>query len=310
VLILLIVDKLWDVIKNPFCILRILILIERILFFCLASPLSTFWIYNTMLIENEWGGRGTGFLVSKPDEPGGNVGKVFLVTNKHVLNRQPSLREGATKIILHLNIRINSNTISGRSTSFPTVINNSKSYREHPSADVDVLAFDLTRLLVNNPNIVSQQLPLEKFATMSVIESEDVKIGEEILVIGYPSSLKHKDTNFPLVRQGIISTRIGEKLEAEFDGGDGSVKKRTLRGFFIDGGIIPGSSGSPVIMKPLTTRFKGENMTLQSINLLLGIIADTMYAPISVPQAETLGFAGLGIAFDAETIIETIKMFH
>ena len=275
----------------------------------MASPLSSFWIYNTMLIENEWGGRGTGFLVFMPDEPGSKMGRVFLVTNKHVLNRQPLLRDKATKIKLHLNIRTNSNTISARSTSFPTVINNVKSYREHPSPDVDVLAFDLTGLLANNTNIVSQQVPLERFATKSIIQSEDVKIGEEILVIGYPSSLKHKDTNFPLVRQGIISTTIGQELEAEFDGGDGKVKKRTLRGFIVDGGVIPGSSGSPVIMKPLTTRFIRENMTLQSITLLLGIIADTMYAPISVPQVDTLGFAGLGIAFDADTIIETIEMF-
>jgi len=178
-------------------VLRILILKENRLCCCLASPLSTFWIYNTMLIENQWGGRGTGFLVFKPDEPGSKAGRAFLVTNKHVLNRQPSLRDEATKIILHLNIRTNSNTIIGRSTSFPTVINNSKSYREHPSPHVDVLAFDLTGLLANNPNIVSQQLPLERFASKSVIQSEDVKIGEEILVIGYPSSLKHKDTNFP-----------------------------------------------------------------------------------------------------------------
>ncbi len=73
--------------------------------------------------------------------------------------------------------------------------------------------------------------------------------------------------------------------------------------------MIPGSSGSPVALKPLTTRYVRENIQIQSSTLLLGIIAETRYAPVRTPTFETLSFAGLGLAFDTETIIETIDLF-
>lgn len=118
----------------------------------MPSPVSSFWIYNTMLIENQWGGRGTGFLVFKPKVPGSNQGRVFLITNKHVINSKPRLRAESSHITLHLNIKGINNTISSKEVEFPTHIGNTKLYREHPSQDVDVIAFDITLLLVEYPH--------------------------------------------------------------------------------------------------------------------------------------------------------------
>jgi hypothetical protein len=59
-----------------------------------------------MLVENEYGGEGTGFLVFRPNKTESNEGKVFLITNKHVLNPDPEKREQAKKITLHLNRRM------------------------------------------------------------------------------------------------------------------------------------------------------------------------------------------------------------
>lgn len=129
-----------------------------------------------MLIENQWGGRGTGFLVFKPNQPGTNEGRVFLVTNKHVLNSEPKLRDQATVIILHLNIKNADNTISSKDAEFPTIIGNSKSYREHPSQDVDVIAFDITHLLVEYPTIESQSVPYNMLATKDLLAEKDIKI--------------------------------------------------------------------------------------------------------------------------------------
>jgi hypothetical protein len=50
-------------------------------------------------------------------------------------------------------------------------------------------------------------------------------------------------------------------------------------------------------------------MNIQSKNLLLGMIAETIYAPITVPRKATYGFAGLGLAFDGDTIVETSNLF-
>jgi hypothetical protein len=167
-------------------------------------------------------------------------GRVFLVTNKHVLNPNPKLRNEASEIIKHTD-----NSITSQEAEFPAVIGNNKSYREHASQDVDVLAFDITGLLVEYPMIESEALPIDNLATKAQIQEKDIKIGDEILVIGYPGGWRQKNTNFPLVRSGIISTRIGEELEDDYKQPDGSIRKRVLRGFLIDGAVIPGSSGSP-----------------------------------------------------------------
>jgi S1-C subfamily serine protease len=260
-----------------------------------------------MLIENQWRDRGTGFLVFKPNMPGTNEGRVFLITNKHVLNPDPELRETAEHVILHLNVKDVNNTISSKEAEFPTQIGNSKLYREHPSRDVDVIAFDITQLLLQHPIIQSQSVPYDMLATKKLLEEKDFKIGDEILVIGYPIGLKHRTTNFPLVRSGMISTRIGEELEDEKKEKDGTKRKRTLRGFLIDGAIIPGSSGSPVVQKPLTTRYVRDRIQMEtSPVMVLGIIAESQYAW----TADFQSFAGLGLAFDAETIAETIKLFY
>jgi hypothetical protein len=80
---------------------------------------------------------------------------------------------------------------------------------------VDVIAFDITPLLIENTNIEYQSVSYDMLATKKLLEERDIKIGDEVLVIGYPTGLKHKTTNFPLVRSGMISTRIGEELEDE-----------------------------------------------------------------------------------------------
>jgi hypothetical protein len=69
----------------------------------LASPIAETWIYATMLIENEWDGKGTGFLVFRAVS--NESGCIFLATNKHVLHKLPEKRQNATKIILHFNVR-------------------------------------------------------------------------------------------------------------------------------------------------------------------------------------------------------------
>lgn len=80
------------------------------------------------------------------------------------------------------------------------------------------------------------------------------KIGDQINVIGYPAGIRHRMTNFPIIRSGIISSMIGEELQDEVKSPDGKRRKRILRGFLVDGAIIPGSSGSPVVLPPVSVR--------------------------------------------------------
>jgi V8-like Glu-specific endopeptidase len=169
-----------------------------------------------MLVENEYGGEGTGFLVFRPNKPESNEGKVFLITNKHVLNPDPEKRDKATKITLHLNIQNENNNIVKQKVEMPTNIGSSKSFREHPSEDVDVIAFDITQLLVEYPSIKIQIATYEMLLTPDKIKDWDIKVGDPINVIGYPAGVRHRMTNFPIIRSGIISSMIGEELEDEY----------------------------------------------------------------------------------------------
>jgi hypothetical protein len=186
-----------------------------------------------------------------------------------------------------------------------------KHTREHPHPDVDVMAFDVTELLVQYPQIQIQIVTYDMFADSQTRERLDIKIADEILMIGYPLGLRHQATNFPLVTTGIITTHIGELIEEPQQQPDGSYRKRILRGFWINGTSIPGSSGSPVVLRPLTLRYvKGRIQMQTSSIVLLGVIAETKYFPAKMKNDYIPSLSGLGLAFDTETIKETIELFY
>jgi S1-C subfamily serine protease len=275
----------------------------------MGSPISETWVYATMIIKNEWDQLGTGFLVFRPIDE--KQGKIFLVTNKHVINEKKELRERASEITIFLNIKKEDGTTAGEVAKLLLSFKDGqKKWREHPERDVDVLAIDITDLIVKYPQIEKKWAGYSDFGVKEKLQELDVTIGDEIMVIGYPMGLKHRTTNFPLVRSGIIATKIGESLEDEIEEEDGEIRKRTLRGFLIDGATIPGSSGSPIVLKPVPARFTKKGIIMGgSPAILLGMLAETRYAPIRVGEGVILSFAGLGLAFDAETIKETIELF-
>lgn len=270
----------------------------------MASPIADSWIYATTRIENEWGGKGTGFLVFRALDA--NRSKIFLCTNKHVLNQDEKKRQTAKKIICYLNETDKDGKIVGVKQELPlTFSNGTKCWKEHPDKDVDVLVFDITGLINQRPNIVRKFVTYDLFADKDTLSKQDITIGEEILVLGYPQIFPQYKSNFPIVRQGIIATQIGEKYIDEMNN-----KKRVLRGFLIDGGILPGSSGSPVILKPVTGRIVNENILMGFVTpYLLGIIAEYRVTPLQTNKDIILPYTGIGFAFDASTIKETIELF-
>jgi hypothetical protein len=262
----------------------------------------------TVLVENEQGGVGTGFLVGRQRDE--TTDKVFLVTNKHVLHPDPSGRVQARAVRLHMNTRTASGDIAAWNTAHPLRYTDGRpNWKEHPDRDVDVLAIDVTNVMVAHPQLERKYLDYSIFLTEKAKRELDIGAGDEILVLGYPLGLRHRKTNFPLVRAGIIATRLGEELEDEVR--DGSVtRKRVLRGFLYDGASIPGSSGSPMFFRPRDTRRMGDAVAVISVPpYLVGIVAETRYAPIRTPTGTIPSFAGLGLAFDGATIKETIELF-
>lgn len=258
-----------------------------------------------MLIENDWAENCTGFLVGQRVSDVGDY-KIFLVSNKHALPNDPVLREQAGEITLHCNVRGPNGTTVGATPVLPLrFADGSRIWQEHPDPDVDVLAFDVTHLVTAIPRIQWRFARDVDFADKEKLEQWDITIAEDVLVVGYPSGITQGTANLPLVRAGIIATRIGECFADEVEE-NGVARPRVVRGFLVDGATVRGSSGSPVVLKPSVGRVvKGTvQANVRSSALLLGIIAETLYAPVT---NYIQSFAGLGLAFDAETVLETIE---
>lgn len=286
----------------------------------IASPIANTWLKATIKIENEWGNNGTGFLVFREIKQ--NLGKTFLVTNKHVLNEEPNKRESARHLKLFVNIERNDGTIVGQSFEKVSLldVNGKRLWREHENPDVDVLAVDISWLLNSQPKLHKALIHYSDFITPALMKTQDVTIADEVLLIGYPSGLAHASTNFPLVRQGLIATRIGEKINIEVNDSAGKKTMVEIPAFLIDATVIPGSSGSPVILKPvqgLTIKGNsGEAKVLPSKNpYLLGIVSATrkVLLPLRKDKDGRIlyfpALEGLGLVYDADTIKETIELF-
>lgn len=273
----------------------------------MSSPIESTWAHSTVLLERATGGRGTGFLVGRPLVE--DRWRLFLITNKHVLSPDPAIRQSMTSIGLHVNV-LKNGVVAGEKVDYPLEDASGKWWREHPDAGIDVLAIDAIPLFSARKDLANKFVPEELFAPAAKRKELDVTAGEEIITVGYPSGLRQGKTNAPLIRQGIIATRIGEELHEEIPQPGGGVSIRKSRAFLIDGATIPGSSGSPVVLKPVTGRFQGNNIMMGGAPpVLLGIIAETRFAPIQTTGGPVLGFAGLGFAFDVETVIEVMNLF-
>jgi len=186
----------------------------------------------------------------------------------------------------------------------------SKRYREHQDVDTDVAAIEVTDVMQLNPTIEKRWVSYDLFGDKDKRAELDITVGEEIVTIGYPLGLRQGDSNFPLIRQGVIATKIGAFLKDKVHTATGKPRDRTLRAFLIDGATVPGSSGSPVILKPVIGRLQGNSIMLGTPPaVLLGIVAETKYAPVQFGTGVIPSFAGLGLAFEVETIRETIELF-
>lgn len=275
----------------------------------MASPIALGWLYATVPIDNPQGESGTGFLVFRTIAQ--DQGRVFLVTNKHVVHRDPALRKTVGHIVCHFNTKNPDGSIGKAAGQVQfKLADGSVRYREHPDPDTDVAAVDVTDIINLNPNLEKRWAGYQDFAEVAKREELDITVGEEIMTVGYPLGLRQGDTNFPLVRQGVLATKIGYPIKDKVIDAAGAVRDRTLRAFLIDGATIPGSSGSPVVLKPVIGRQVKSTILMGTAQpVLLGIVAETKYAPVQLGGGAIPGFAGLGLAFDVETVRETIELF-
>lgn len=256
-----------------------------------------------MVVRTEEGGVGTGVLVGKidpvaitdtgwPEDPWSKEpSRIFLVTARHVLGDNASVIEST------LRYYIDFNAISGaglvRASAEFTIENEPRNWRVHPDADVDIAALDVTGFIAAQPAIRFSACPLTEIANPISILKKDIAVADEIFALGYPTGLSQGDTALPIARKGILATSPRIPLLEH------GIKKSA---FLIDGAIIPGSSGSPLICASEFFLAADLEMT-PNRPILLGIVTDQMQG---IDAGE---YIHLGRVHHAVTIIETLLEF-
>ena len=154
-------------------------------------------------------------------------------------------------------------------------------------SDVSVSSFD-----------VSYLLPFDK------ITSYHFNIGSQVFVLGYPSGITSLRSNYPIAKFGYIASIPGNEFSINTTAPDrtGVKKEVNITGklLIIDGLIVPGNSGGPVILPSIIKNRinpetkKWEYLTKPTENLVIGVLSGNF------------GKSGLSIVYCADYIVETI----
>jgi hypothetical protein len=281
----------------------------------MANLLSENILYTTIAIVDDDGKQaGTGFLVADTvpelNEHGQNIPTwrapkthAYLATARHVLGGNASAIGSTTSY----DLRYSGTPADGfiaRHKRFE-VRSTPKNWAVHPNPEIDVAILDVTDWVRGICDGHFKFWPLSEMANAVNLAAVHCDAGDEVFVLGYPLTLRQGKTNLPLVRQGVLATSPRRRLQNPGDG-------KELRGFLVDGAIMPGSSGSPVVST--SKRFLPGDLEVTSNRpLILGVVAqewgrgDLQRYNASYKNDEQIGsYANLGFVHPGATIIETI----
>jgi hypothetical protein len=242
---------------------------------------------------------GSGFLVFVPVDTNG-FGRVLLITNKHVLPKPTESKTITVKIPYKLENSFTFIQFTVEIFNKSNILNHN--IRFHGDKNTDVAAIDITDI-VNLRKLSLNPIHSSFLLKKSEYQTHNIGLGNEIFIIGYPSSIYDEQTASPIVRQGTIASYpyhdfYFNKSLLEKD----STLPNPLKGFLIDGSIFGGSSGSMVILKTSWEMTDPKRFAfVKEVNYILGIISRN----ISIKNQSL----DIGIVFSSDNILEVINEF-
>lgn len=224
---------------------------------------------------------GTGFIFSFPDEKNTNQSIPLLITNFHVL-------ENVQSGIIEFSVQEDGLPLKDKvaSVSFDnSIISNSR------LGDLDLIAIPIATIIndLTNKGISVFYKSILPDIIPSSKQINELSAIEDLTFIGYPSGIIDEINKSPLIRKGITATPIWNNFNGKPE-------------FLIDGGVYPGSSGSPVFIYNQGSYATKEGITIGSRLYFVGVIYATQ-----VHGGNT--FLNLGKAINSVTLLKELKLF-
>lgn len=156
-------------------------------------------------------GTATGFFYQD------DKGRVFLITNEHVLRDASLLKASAH--------------IREKKVDLPLWDANGKKLWECLGNEIDVAALKIPEDLLGKLWWYTAEA---SFKEGDILNTAEIPLGLPVLALGYPLGFCDKDNYYPIVRGATVATLPSWGFKRE-------------QCFLIDGRLHPGMSGSPVI---------------------------------------------------------------
>lgn len=260
---------------------------------------------------------GTGFLIGvTPDDTKDQKGAIFLVTNKHMLGcwnpvegKVVSINDWITVRLYRKKPESSGPVIDVRvQLKHPDGSLDTSQVALHRDSSVDVAVVSLERSILKTKGFEGisplRGLKRDYFKSFDSLRDGFTDIGNLVFALGYPRGITSVLTNRSVAKAGYLAAIPGEELALNTkwmtcDGKEGSM---IVRGklLLIDGLIVPGNSGGPVLL-PAGQSF-GQDLTsglfqirMTKNNRIIGIVSSG------------LGPSGLSYAYSSDYIHELIE---
>ena len=257
---------------------------------------------------------GTGFLVSREVISGSNTGRAyFLVTNKHMVSDWTLSDGSISKFNEFIDVHFyNSNMAAINQPTRIDLLDQKGDIRSnvvyvHPGKTIDLVIIFINSALKDLSSLNLSAFDVSFLRPFTAITSMHFNIGSQVFVLGYPFGITSLGTNYPVAKFGFIAATPGEAFSINIKDTNRARIKSTVRLegklLIIDGLIVPGNSGGPVLLPSvIKTRInpetgKWEHWTKPSDNQVIGILSGNF------------GPSGLSFSFSSDYIVEAIDNF-
>lgn len=224
---------------------------------------------------------GTGFIIGTDKNKDRNF---YLVTNKHMIGSWSMVDSFIPAKVISITIYRNDKNVRFFDVNIPILDsagNLNQNVIVHKDPSVDVACIYLNDILKGVGKVSFNSLDTGFLCPLDSIKSKTfIGLGSQVFAIGYPANIMITKSNEPIVKTGYLASSFSGELNMKEQWTNRSNKKifanNLSKYFLVDGLIIPGNSGGPVMSPILSIFYEHGNVMFQDPprqNMILGIVS-------------------------------------